>query len=639
MIREGAVPKGPIRRAQLVAPFGVGSLSVVRDGSSVITCGIDHWYEREQGDESGQSVDINEFRVEEWRLQQRLGVDHFRLPPDFRRRRQGEQAPNFYLTVPFLRFPRWHFCPHCNRLAPLPLALRKRQWCDACFQSKNKKFMLLQVPFVAMCDRGHLQDFPWREWVHKTATPSCQLTLRLTATGGASLAAQKVECECGAQRTLASITTADSAGGTTFLSSNLDESGTAYLCRGLRPWLGLEDGEPCASPMRGSLRSASNLYFADVQTALYLPRSNASAPSELVDRLQEPPLSTLISILKGAVKTITPEMLTGQHSRILMKYSNQQIREALELVTASPKVGESGDTGVPGDDAETAFRRAEYHVLRSPRDEEQLVVRAPRMSEYEADIAAAFERVMLVHKLRETRVLTGFTRVFPTAAVTAAEKMRLMYREPAPQPWLPAYLVYGEGLFFEFKEERVREWEHRPAVIRRLNGLDVQYQAVQRQRRLPIEPLVPRFVLLHTFAHLLINRLTFECGYSTAALRERLFVSANENAPMSGVLIYTAAGDAEGTMGGLVRMGGPGYLEAVVRRALEAASWCSADPVCMEMGRRGGQGPDSCNLAACHGCALVPETACERFNRFLDRACVIGDFQTAGGVGFFEPRG
>ena len=134
------MPKGPIRRAQLIAPFGVGSLSVVRDGSSVVTCGIDHWYEREQGDDSAQSVDINEFRVEEWRLQQRLGVDHFRLPPDFRRRRQGEQAPNFYLTVPFLRFPRWHFCPHCNRLAPLPLALRKRQYCDACFQSKNKKF-------------------------------------------------------------------------------------------------------------------------------------------------------------------------------------------------------------------------------------------------------------------------------------------------------------------------------------------------------------------------------------------------------------------------------------------------------------------------------------------------------------------
>src|SRR5690242_149102 len=116
MKRIPTMPKGPIRRSQLVAPFGVGALSVVRDGTSVITCGTDHWYERENGDESGQTTDVTEYRIEEWRLQRRLGVDHFRLPPDFRVRRRGEQQPNFYLTVPFLRFPKWHFCPVCNLL-------------------------------------------------------------------------------------------------------------------------------------------------------------------------------------------------------------------------------------------------------------------------------------------------------------------------------------------------------------------------------------------------------------------------------------------------------------------------------------------------------------------------------------------
>jgi len=94
---------------------------------------------------------------------------------------------------------------------------------------------------------------------------------------------------------------------------------------------------------------------------------------------------------------------------------------------------------------------------------------------------------------------------------------------------------------------------------------------------------------------------------------------------MAGVLIYTAAGDVEGTMGGLVRMGRPEHLTRIVGQALEAASWCSADPVCMEIGSTSGQGPDSCNLAACHNCALVPETACEQFNRFLDRGVVVGE--------------
>ena len=122
-----------------------------------------------------------------------------------------------------------------------------------------------------------------------------------------------------------------------------------------------------------------------------------------------------------------------------------------------------------------------------------------------------------------------------------------------------------------------------------------------------------------------MNRLTFECGYSSAALRERLYVSNEENHSMAGLLIYTADGDAEGTLGGLVRMGKPGNLEPIILAAIDEARWCSADPVCMDMGNLHGQGPDSCNLAACHNCALVPETACEEFNRFLDRALVIGD--------------
>jgi hypothetical protein len=628
------MPKGPIRRAQLVAPFGVGALSVVRDGTSVITCGIDHWYEREEGDESGQTIDVNEFRIEEWRLQRRLGVDHFRLPPDYRVRRQPDEAPNFYLTVPFLRFPKWHFCPWCNLLVILPLTVRTRERCPACFESSKKRIVLLQVPFVAMCDRGHLQDFPWREWVHKTANPPCQKSLKLIATGGASLSAQRVECECGARRTLAQITTADPSGQTTFLSTNLDDSGALYLCRGLMPWLALEEGAPCARSLRGSLRSASNVYFADVQTALYLPRSSESAPSGLVDRLQEPPLSTLISLLKGAVKKVTPDMLRNQHFTVLQNYTDQQIAESIEIVTDAAYQDVTDDDGVTGDDSETSFRRAEYRALRAARDEEQLLIQATEITKYDNEVTAAFERIMLVQKLRETRALTGFTRVFPTSAITLQDKMRLLRRDQPAQPWLPAYLVYGEGLFFEFREAVISRWEQSPEVIERVRGLDARYRILQRNRGQPVETIAPRFVLLHTIAHLLMNRLTFECGYSSASLRERLFVSSNSKAPMAGILIYTAAGDAEGTMGGLVRMGQPGYLEPMIRRALEAASWCSADPVCMEMGRRGGQGPDSCNLAACHGCALVPETACERFNRFLDRACVVGDIDGPG-LGFF----
>ena len=74
--------------------------------------------------------------------------------------------------------------------------------------------------------------------------------------------------------------------------------------------------------------------------------------------------------------------------------------------------------------------------------------------------------------------------------------------------------------------------------------------------------------------------------------------------PMNGVLIYTT-GDSEGSLGGLVELGQPEILNKILINSLEKARWCSLDPVCSESS---GQGPDACNLAACHNCCLVAET-------------------------------
>ncbi|MFD0740775.1 Zn-binding domain-containing protein [Phytohabitans flavus] len=133
-------------------------------------------------------------------------------------------------------------------------------------------------------------------------------------------------------------------------------------------------------------------------------------------------------------------------------------------------------------------------------------------------------------------------------------------------------------------------------------------------------------MLLHTLAHLLIRRLAFSCGYSAASLRERVYSAVGPD-PEAGFLIYTAAGDAEGTLGGLVRQGEPPRLAQTLLSALEEASWCSADPVCRESR---GQGLGSLNLAGCHGCCLVAETSCERSNVLLDRVLVVGDDTTPG---------
>lgn len=626
-------PSGPLRRAQLIAPFGVGAMVTVPGGTSLIIAGLDYWYKRQGG--NGNSIEPDEFAFDEWRLKELLSVNEFRLPPDFRNPAPySKDTPNLKITIPALRFPAWHSCPDCMLLTKRTMyekGSRGRIKCEEC-QKKKKTRYLFQVSFVAMCDRGHLQDFPWMEWVHHSHRPECEGPLRLRASSRVTLAGQTILCDkCGAWRTLAGITTASPENKSTILSSTLAEDGD-FLCQGFMPWLGPEIKTECNAQLRGTLRSASNVYYAHVRSSIYLPCLTDSALQELELLLQTPPLSTLARTLVElhASDDKIVETLLNSHRRLIQNYSPDQIVRTVKALCVpisgpTPRSTQEMQAKII-EKGHTAFRYVEFTALRIERNDALLKIRMGDLKSFDQDIARYFSRIMLVDKLQETRALAGFTRVFPDNDQNLETRKTMLWKNPPEDPtqsWLPAYKVYGEGIYFEFQEAFLHQWER--SACDRIRPLANRYDVVQKTRQLRPRAITPRFVLIHTFAHLIMNRLTFECGYSTAALRERLYVSSDIHFSMAGVLIYTADGDSEGTMGGLVRMGKPGQLEKVIRRALEGARWCSADPVCMEMGKHYGQGPDSCNLAACHNCALVPETACEEFNRFLDRGVVVGD--------------
>ena len=633
-------PSGPIRRGQLIAPFGVGAMVIVPGGASLIIGGLDYWFLPK---DEKRKIDPEEFKVYEWRLQRLLNVSHFRLPPDYRDSFQNKNSLNIGLTVPAFRFPTWHFCPSCRLLEQSTLyasGKRGKLKCKEC-ESKKKTRYLFQVPFVAMCENGHIQDFPWREWVHSESNPTCKGKLRLISTGSATLAGQKVKCEgedCGKERTLAGITSATATSGTTTLSKTLCNNGEPFLCEGKKPWLGEDESEQCGAQLRGSLRSASNLYFSKVLSSIYLPITEDKDLQQVEITLQKPPVSTLISLLMDLVKPSLEDLVQAirrKEPRSVSDFSDAQIYSTLKSMFDDQKSPFAETEFV--EDETTKFRRAEYPVLKAERNDKFLTIKQANLNEYKSDLGKYFSRIMLVSKLRETRVLSGFTRVVAENNQNRDQRQALLCKKIPPhhERWLPAYTVFGEGLFFEFSEERLQIWESRKDVTVRVSPLIERNKEIQEKRHIHGREISPRFVLLHTVAHLLMNRLVFECGYSSAALRERIYTSIAAESPMAGILIYTADGDSEGTMGGLVRMGKPGKLEPVILRAIENAKWCSADPVCMELGESKGQGPDSSNLAACHNCALVPETACEEFNRFLDRGVVVGDFENRV-TGYFD---
>lgn len=629
-------PNGPIRRGQLIVPFGTGAMINVPGGTSLVISGLDYWF-RNIIDTS--ETDFEEFRVDEWRLQRLLGVDHFRLPPDYREGFQwvGEKK-NLRLTIPSFRFPTWHFCPTCKTLYKISLfdrGIRGKIKCEECLR-ENKTRYLVQVPFITICENGHLNDFPWREWVHESLHPTCDGKLKLISTGSATLGGQLVRCECGEQRSLAGITSAGES--STNLSSNLSDEGD-YLCPGGRPWFGDHSYESCNAPVRGSLRSALNVYFGQMKSSIYLPRSKNTKISSLISILEDFPYSTMIKTLLdlGAPSEQIASLLVTQHSVALGVYSNAEVIEAVEVIRSTRNAVEEYNNETDDQhDGMIDFRREEFNVLRKPIDEEVLKIKPGLLDQYDSNMMQFFSNIMLIDKLRETRVLSGFSRVYPENDHTLNQRKEMLWKDRDKiHSWLPAYIVYGEGIFIEFDEALLNRWEKRSDVQQRVKLLVERYEKAQEKRRTKPKPIGARFILIHTFSHILMNRLTYECGYSSAALRERIFVSEDEQNPMAGLLIYTADGDADGTLGGVVRMGKPGYLEPAIAKAIESARWCSADPVCMEMGNMHGQGPDSCNLAACHNCALVPETACEEFNRFLDRGLLIGELENPG-LGYFN---
>ena len=245
--------------------------------------------------------------------------------------------------------------------------------------------------------------------------------------------------------------------------------------------------------------------------------------------------------------------------------------------------------------------------------------------------------ISLIHKVREVQALIGYSRLEPVDSDNSelpGKIKRINIKEESTN-WYPGYDVRGEGIFIEFDEDAINAWRNGNAAIqRRVDLLNENYSKSYYGEKRPRE-ISAKFLLLHTLSHLLMKQLSFECGYSIASIKERLYCSEEvEGRAMSGIFIYTASGDSEGTMGGLVRQGRPDTFPAIFKKAIEVAIACSNDPVCS---LSNGQGRDSLNLSACHSCTLVPETSCEEYNVFLDRGVVLGTFEERN-IGFYSKQ-
>lgn len=585
--------KHDLRLSETVTPFGVGAIVDIR-GASLIAPDTSWWDKKY----------ASEIHCE--RLVQRLGPSVLLEAPTHAGRAAKETKGLLYW-----RFPEWRFCERCTRLSRTT-GKDKGKWVNVCTECKGA---LVPMRYVAVCERGsHIQDIPWFQWAHRGHDNGVTETVRhcraykklnfvRSSTQGEGLKAIHVTCTaCKRARPLSELVGAES----------LKRDG--IRCESRQPWEDDKVGDPCEHNLVAVQRGATGNYIAERISALDIPEEKPQSVSK-ADAIRGHMFFGKVVADNG-----------GPQSEMVAGWIATELGVTPDEILAVAAGDDDEDDTVLLDlkDGEWAAFLKKLEKPGRDASEGDFVVDAWRIEHDDTTpqtISVDIAAVGQVRRVREVRALKGFRRHNADAALISAD----LGPDAGRRPVFPAIEMFGEGIFLRFNEQRLTDWESEHAVQARARLLMERRNATPWAHRLDVPE--PRFIALHTIAHLLIRRLAYASGYSSASLQERIYANSARPDRTAGILIYTAAGDAQGTLGGLVRLGEPEKLVPLLIASLDDADYCSNDPVCIESDR---QGTGSLNLSACHGCSLVSETSCETSNRLLDRQLVLGGHNVHG---------
>lgn len=584
-----------IRTSQLITPFGVGA--VVELGGESFTCKDTRYWPVESCLELADN-----------HLSRLLGLK-IRQPPT----KGMSSNPG---AVPFSRFPAWLFCPTCRLMHRYTASMEKANEHKAptCGDPACKKAPLVPMRFVVACEEGHLQDVDWHWWCHldaqKGETGTCarvgsRMHFRVSGASGGDFDSMSIECACGASKSFVGLT----------------DQGRRITCWGRQPWETAKQGSCASTTARVYPRGASNIYYPSVLSALDLmsiETKESIGRAEAVKAWFE--TSDLAKSARAAARASANRDMLGQLFQMIYSEGARQFGIPHATVE-SAFLGWLDDKPAPA--VEGANDRSQHGILAAewPFLAREVATRTRNLqarpyatkSTWPEKFSAVFDQVTLVDRLREVRALTGFARVKTERVIPSDLDGKL--------GWLPGVESFGEGIFIKMNLAYLEKWEHevQGAFASRSAELEASCERWGRQPARAYSSA--RFIALHTFAHGLMRRLSFDAGYSSSSIRERIYCGASGEM-MAGLLLYTSDSDSEGALGGLVRQGEPHRLIGTMERTIADLSWCSGDPVCSEMPR---QGVDGMNAAACHACTLVSETSCAYNNSLLDRRLLLGD--------------
>jgi hypothetical protein len=599
---------GTVRPSHLMFTGGVGAL-IDLPNFPVLVRGLDDW----------RYDTVPEWEpLSEPRLLAAVGrllnsqVKELRPPPWMAETPGDVTGQASRVGVPVVPFPQWLRCTACNRLAPTDssstwgfLNDKPRRPDEAKFfhqdcPRRKKQPLAVAARFVLACVSGHLDDFPYREFVHNggACPEASHPALIMDDYGGNRGANVMIRCtRCPAKRNI---------------NQAMGKRGESSLprCRGRHPHLGTF--ESCDEQPLAIVVGASNTWFAQTLSTLAVPATGASELQTKVAQLWEQLQHVHSPVILDAFWAL-PQF------QVLHKWSKDEVFLAIEQHAKEMADGGSKEKEYPD------LLTPEWEIFTSVPPPDPSDDFALRRGGVPSDLSRVFSDVVQAERLREVRALTGFTRLDAPDPQDPdlVKRVRLARDKPT---WVPASEVRGEGIFLRVDESMLFSWEAQVAdsgAVREHREAFARFRTNRYSQRIKAEfdPLYGwpgiRYIALHTLSHLLIRAIALECGYSSASLSERIYSGEDR----AGILIYTAVPDAEGTLGGLVSLAEREPLTRIMERVRRDAMRCSSDPLCAE--RLPMAPADFLHGAACHACLFVSETTCERGNRFLDRRFIV----------------
>ncbi|GGE27437.1 DrmB family protein [Psychroflexus planctonicus] len=549
-------------------------------------------------------------------------------------------------------FPKWMYCNKCNSIKHIDdwykgwkIGFHSKDRnklddaftppkCYKCYQKakKNKEkrryYVLEQVRFIMTAPNGNIKDIPWHNWTNLTREKDENGQKKIVFNGkccnkqdlkyikdgrnpdftGVRIQCKNPDCKTNAkQQSLIGLM------GLRVPDFNQNGEIKTIVDAEGNPVLDVK-GKVQKVMFKAVIRTSNSVYYPLITNSLYLPTLEIKKN------------------IKDKIKTLY-EDAEFSSEKIQAKINNEQ----LQLTISQIEEVMFPDNQNFIKEVDYRLREYQYLVTNESPDDKNLVFEQVNSNEL---VNFGISKLLKVNRLKLTSVQTGYSRQDPIDKDLFANKTMEDYI-PVSQhavkakyttskgkntKLLPGIESFGEGIFIDFDKEKISNWfkscskheSFKKRIDALKNNIEISTFTPSEEKLKMLNNLeyLTTFLFIHTFSHILIKELEFLTGYPATSLAERLYVNEND---MQGVLIYTMAG-AEGSFGGLVSQAKPERFSKILYSSLARAKDCASDPICYHSE---GQGVGGLNLASCYSCGLLPETSCEEFNSYLDRALLI----------------